>query len=36
MSLSAKIVETVNPDIVDIKFGCPVKKVVSKGAGAGV
>src|SRR5574343_1066704 len=36
MSLSAKIVETVNPDIVDINFGCPVKKVVSKGAGAGV
>ena len=36
MSLSAKIVETVNPDIVDINFGCPVKKVVCKGAGAGV
>lgn len=36
MSLSAKIVETVNPDIVDINFGCPVKKVVAKGAGAGV
>ena len=36
MSMSAKIVETVNPDIVDINFGCPVKKVVSKGAGAGV
>lgn len=36
MSLSARIVETVNPDIVDINFGCPVKKVVSKGAGAGV
>ena len=36
MALSAKIVETVNPDIVDINFGCPVKKVVCKGAGAGV
>jgi tRNA-dihydrouridine synthase B len=36
MSLSAKIVETVNPDLVDINFGCPVKKVVCKGAGAGV
>lgn len=36
MSLSAKIVETVQPDLVDINFGCPVKKVVSKGAGAGV
>lgn len=36
MALSAKIVETVTPDVVDINFGCPVKKVVSKGAGAGV
>ncbi len=36
MSLSAKIVETVNPDLRDINFGCPVKKVVTKGAGAGV
>lgn len=36
MALSAKIVEAVNPDIVDINFGCPVKKVVCKGAGAGV
>lgn len=36
LSLSAKIVETVNPDLLDINFGCPVKKVVSKGAGAGV
>ncbi|WP_294736581.1 tRNA dihydrouridine synthase DusB [uncultured Flavobacterium sp.] len=36
MAMSAKIVETVNPDIVDINFGCPVKKVVCKGAGAGV
>lgn len=36
MSLSAKIVEAVNPDLLDINFGCPVKKVVSKGAGAAV
>jgi len=36
MAMSAKIVEAVNPDIVDINFGCPVKKVVCKGAGAGV
>jgi tRNA-dihydrouridine synthase len=32
MAMSAKIVETVNPDLVDINFGCPVKKVVTKGA----
>src|SRR5688500_5688006 len=36
MALSAKIVDTVNPDLLDINFGCPVKKVVTKGAGAGV
>lgn len=36
MGMSAAIVETVNPDLVDINFGCPVKKVVTKGAGAGV
>lgn len=36
LSLSAKICETVNPDLVDINFGCPVKKVALKGAGAGV
>ena len=36
LALSAKICEAVNPDLVDINFGCPVKKVVSKGAGAGV
>lgn len=36
MAMSAKIVEAVQPDLVDINFGCPVKKVVSKGAGAGV
>ena len=36
MAMSARICETVNPDLLDINFGCPVKKVVSKGAGAGV
>jgi tRNA-dihydrouridine synthase B len=36
MSLSARIVETVSPDLLDINFGCPVKKVVTKGAGAAV
>ena len=36
MAMSAKIVEAVNPDLVDINFGCPVKKVVTKGAGAAV
>jgi tRNA-dihydrouridine synthase B len=36
MAMSARIVEAVQPDLLDINFGCPVKKVVSKGAGAGV
>lgn len=36
MAMSAKIVDAVQPDLVDINFGCPVKKVVSKGAGAAV
>ena len=36
MSLCTKIVDTVNPDLIDINFGCPVKKVAMKGAGAGV
>jgi nifR3 family TIM-barrel protein len=36
MRLSAQIVEATNPDLLDINFGCPVKKVVCKGAGAGV
>lgn len=36
MAMSARIVDAVQPDIVDINFGCPVKKVVCKGAGAAV
>ena len=36
MSMSARIVEATAPDLCDINFGCPVKKVVCKGAGAGV
>lgn len=36
MAMSTEIVAAVKPDLVDINFGCPVKKVVSKGAGAGV
>ena len=36
MAISARIVEAVNPDLLDINFGCPVKKVVNKGAGAAV
>lgn len=33
---AARIVERAQPDILDINFGCPVKKVASKGAGAGM
>src|SRR6187401_1367764 len=36
MAMSARIVDAVQPDLLDINFGCPVKKVVNKGAGAGV
>jgi tRNA-dihydrouridine synthase B len=36
MLQSVEIVEASKPDIIDINFGCPVKKVVSKGAGAGI
>lgn len=33
---AAKIVEAAQPDVIDINFGCPVKKVADKGAGAGM
>ena len=33
---AAKVVEEAKPDVIDINFGCPVKKVASKGAGAGM
>lgn len=36
MGLSAQIVDAAQPDLVDINFGCPVKKVVCKGAGAAI
>ncbi|MFD0863205.1 tRNA dihydrouridine synthase DusB [Sungkyunkwania multivorans] len=36
MLQATDIVAASNPDIIDINFGCPVKKVVSKGAGAGI
>ena len=33
---AARIVEQAGPDVIDLNFGCPVKKVASKGAGAGM
>lgn len=33
---ATKIVEQVSPDVIDLNFGCPVKKVASKGAGSGM
>lgn len=33
---AARIAEEVNPDLIDINFGCPVKKIATKGAGAGL
>ncbi len=36
LSLASKIVEATRPDLLDINFGCPVKKVAARGAGAGV
>ena len=36
MAEAAKICEEANPDIIDINFGCPVKRVAGKGAGSGM
>jgi tRNA-dihydrouridine synthase B len=36
LAMAAKIVDVTQPDLLDINFGCPVKKVAMKGAGAGV
>ncbi len=36
LAMAAKIVDVTQPDLLDINFGCPVKKVALKGAGAGV
>ena len=36
MAEAAKIVEAAGPDLIDLNFGCPVKKVAGKGAGAGM
>ncbi len=36
MREAAEITEQANPDIIDINYGCPVKKVACKGAGAGI
>jgi nifR3 family TIM-barrel protein len=36
MVKAAQYAERVNPDLIDINYGCPVKKVVSKGAGSGI
>ena len=36
MKLATEITEQSNPDIIDINYGCPVKKVACKGAGAGI
>src|SRR5216684_6962648 len=36
LAMAAQIVETAEPDLLDINFGCPVKGIVGRGAGAGV
>lgn len=36
MKLATEVTEKANPDIIDINYGCPVKKVACKGAGAGI
>ena len=33
---AARIAESANPDIIDINFGCPVKKIAARGAGSGM
>ena len=36
MAEAARIAETAQPEIIDLNFGCPVKKMAGKGAGAGL
>jgi tRNA-dihydrouridine synthase B len=36
LELASRIIDVTNPDLLDINFGCPVKKVACRGAGAGV
>lgn len=36
MTEAARIVEQANPDVIDLNFGCPVKRVAGRGAGAGM
>lgn len=36
MTKAAQYAETAQPDVIDINFGCPVRKVVAKGAGSGI
>ena len=36
MKAAVGIAEQVNPDLIDINYGCPVKKITCKGAGAGI
>jgi len=36
MAEAARVAEAAHPDVIDINFGCPVKKIAGKGAGAGL
>ena len=36
MRKATEVCEKANPDLIDINYGCPVKKVACKGAGAGI